>query len=288
MARRKLEPETAIIESASHDGRGIAAVAGKKVFVAGALKGEEVRFLRRKRRRNYDEAELLDVLKPSSSRIEPRCAVFGVCGGCSLQHVSDDDQRTIKQQSLRDNLQRIGHVAPQTWLSPVFNDSSEGSWHYRRRARLAVKDVPAKGRVMVGFREQHAPFVTNMSRCEVLAHPVDSLMGKLSTLVSQLSIRARLPQIEVAIADNATALIFRVLDPTTDHDNALLKAFGIEHSLRILLQTGGLDTTYSLHPEDDEAALHYRLDEFDVTIEFTGTDFVQINGPVNKDRKSVV
>lgn len=282
MARRKLEPETAIIESASHDGRGIAAVAGKKVFVAGALKGEEVRFLRRKRRRNYDEAELLDVLKPSSSRIEPRCAVFGVCGGCSLQHVSDDDQRTIKQQSLRDNLQRIGHVAPQTWLSPVFNDSSEGSWHYRRRARLAVKDVPAKGRVMVGFREQHAPFVTNMSRCEVLAHPVDSLMGKLSTLVSQLSIRARLPQIEVAIADNATALIFRVLDPTTDHDNALLKAFGIEHSLRILLQTGGLDTTYSLHPEDDEAALHYRLDEFDVTIEFTGTDFVQINGPVNK------
>jgi len=282
MARRKLEPEIAIIESASHDGRGIAAVAGKKVFVAGALKGEEVRFLRRKRRRNYDEAELLEVLNPSSSRIEPRCAVFGVCGGCSLQHVSDDDQRTIKQQSLVDNLQRIGHVAPLTWLPPVFNHSSNGSWHYRRRARLAVKDVPAKGRVMVGFREQHAPFVTNMSRCEVLAHPVDGLMGKLSTLVSHLSIRARLPQIEVAIADNATALIFRVLDPTTDHDNALLKAFGIEHSLRILLQTGGLDTTYSLYPEVDEAALHYRLDEFDVTIEFTGTDFVQINGPVNK------
>ncbi len=91
--KRKREPEVGIIESVTHDGRGIAAVAGKKVFVAGALAGEEVRFLRRKRRRNFDEAELLEVLQPAAQRISPRCDVFGICGGCSLQHVSEAAQR---------------------------------------------------------------------------------------------------------------------------------------------------------------------------------------------------
>ena len=108
MARKQREPEVATIESVAHDGRGIAAVSGKKVFVAGALEGEEVRFLRRKRRRNFDEAELLEVLQPSSARIEPRCAAFGTCGGCSLQHLSDEDQRAIKLGTLVDSLERIG------------------------------------------------------------------------------------------------------------------------------------------------------------------------------------
>jgi predicted RNA-binding protein with TRAM domain len=143
MARRKREPETAAIESATHDGRGIAAVTGKKVFVAGALKGETVRFQRRKRRRNYDEAELLEVLEASPARIEPRCAVFGRCGGCSLQHISQDSQRDIKQQTLADSLARIGQVEPAEWLAPLFDADGYGGWHYRRRARLAVKDVAA-------------------------------------------------------------------------------------------------------------------------------------------------
>jgi 23S rRNA (uracil1939-C5)-methyltransferase len=176
MARKKREPETAVIGSVTHDGRGIADVSGKKVFVSGALEGETVLFQRRKRRRNYDEAQLLEVIEPSSDRIEPRCAVFGTCGGCSLQHISADNQRLIKQRALADNLQRIGRVEPDTWLDPLYDDSADGGWHYRRRARLADKDVAAKGRVLVGFREAHAPYVCDMHRCEVLAHPVDDLI----------------------------------------------------------------------------------------------------------------
>jgi len=264
----------------THDGRGIAAVSGKKVFVAGALQGEDVRFMRRKRRRNYDEAELLEVLQPSSARIKPRCDAFGTCGGCSLQHLSDEDQRAIKQQTLTDNLERIGKLAPENWLPPLYNDSNDGSWHYRRRARLAVKDVAAKGRVLVGFRERHAPYVTNMHRCEVLAHPVDSLIDPLSDLVGTLSVRARLPQIEVAVADNVVALVFRVLDPPTEEDRSLLAAFGETHSVRIMLQPGGLDSVELLDAAAVEP-LHYRLDAFDIKIEFEGTDFVQINGEVN-------
>lgn len=281
MARQRREPETALIESVSHDGRGIAAVSGKKVFVAGALEGEEVRFIRRKRRRNFDEAELLEVLRASPARIEPRCDAFGTCGGCSLQHLSGEDQRSIKQQTLTDNLERIGNVSPADWLPPLHNDNGQGSWNYRRRGRLAVKDVQAKGRVLVGFREKHAPYVTNMHRCEVLAEPLDSLIDPLSDLIGKMTIRARLPQIEVAVADNAVTLVFRVLDPPTDEDKALLAAFGKEHDLQIFLQPGGLDSIAPLSTDVELPALYYRLDEFDISIEFEGTDFIQVNGGVN-------
>ena len=266
----------------THDGRGIAAVSGKKVFVPGALQGELVRFQRRKRRRNFDVAELLEVLEPASQRIEPRCAAFGTCGGCSLQHVSDSEQREIKQTAVADSLQRIGQVEPKEWLPPICDDSTDGSWNYRRRARLAVKDVFAKGRVLVGFRERHAPFVTNMHRCEVLAKPVDSLIDPLSELVESLSIRSRLPQIEVAVADNATTLVLRVLDPPTDEDEALLRAFAGEHKIQIALQSGGLDTIAALQSESPPLPLTYTLPDFDIEIEFDATDFIQVNGRVNR------
>jgi len=282
MTRRKREPETASIESVTHDGKGIAALEGKKVFVAGALPGEIVRFQRRKRRRNFDEAELLEVLEASSARIEPRCAVYGTCGGCSLQHTSGEEQRSIKLKALVDNLQRIGQVEPERWLEPIYDDSADGSWHYRRRARLAVKDVAGKGRVLVGFRERHAPYLTDMHRCEVLAKPVDSLLDPLSELIGKLSIRKRLPQIEVAVADNAVALLFRVLDPPTDEDCAAFRAFAIEHDVRVLLQTGGLDSVTPLYPEPPLDPLSYRLPDFDLTISFEASDFVQINGRVNQ------
>jgi len=236
MARKKREPETALIESVTHDGRGIAAVTGKKVFVAGALKGETVRFQRRKRHRNYDEAELLEVLEAAESRIEPRCATFGRCGGCSLQHISQDSQREIKQQALADSLVRIGQVEPARWLEPLFDASPAGGWHYRRRARLAVKDVTAKGRVLVGFREAYAPYVCDMHRCEVLAEPVAGLIDPLSELIGSLGIRSRLPQIEVAIADNQTALVFRVLDRPSATDIDRLRAFGEYHGVHIGLR----------------------------------------------------
>jgi 23S rRNA (uracil1939-C5)-methyltransferase len=282
MARKKREPETAVIGSVTHDGRGIADVSGKKVFVSGALEGETVLFQRRKRRRNYDEAQLLEVIEPSSDRIEPRCAVFGTCGGCSLQHISADNQRLIKQRALADNLQRIGRVEPDTWLDPLYDDSADGGWHYRRRARLAVKDVAAKGRVLVGFREAHAPYVCDMHRCEVLAHPVDDLIDPLSQLIEGMSISNRLPQIEVAVADNVITLVFRVLDPPSDADIAAIVEFAREHKVQVSLQTGGPGTIKAVDTGVAAIPLQYALPEFSVNIEFGATDFVQVNGPVNR------
>jgi 23S rRNA (uracil1939-C5)-methyltransferase len=279
MARKKRrEPETAAITSVAHDGRGIAATEGKKVLVAGALEGETVTFMRRKFRRNFDEAELLEVHEASPDRIDAKCEAFDRCGGCSLQHISPEHQRDIKAQTLRDNLERIGRVEPGAWL-----DSMTGPlWNYRRRARLAVKDVPAKGRTLVGFRERHAPFIADMHRCEVLAKPLDSMVADLSELVSGLSIRARLPQIEVAVAENDIALVFRVLDPLTEADEALFRSFGERHELRIYLQTGGLDSVALFYPESVDEPLYYTLPEFKIQIEFEPIDFVQVNSNINQ------
>ena len=278
MSRPRREPEMARIASVTHDGRGIADTPGKKVFVAGALAGEKVRYVRRKRRKNFDEAELLEVLEGSPERVEARCEAFGRCGGCALQHVSAAHQRSIKSGTLRDNLARIGNVEPGTWLDPI-----EGpEWRYRRRARLAAKDVMAKGRVLVGFRERHAPFITDMRRCEVLAEPVDGMIEPLSGLVGALSVRDRLPQIEVAVAENATALVFRVLAPPDDSDLAALREFAVNHDVRIYLQPGGIDSVELLHPASATEPLYYTLPEFDLRIDFEPLDFVQVNGAINR------
>ena len=269
----------------THDGRGVVDSPGKKVFVAGALAGETVSFQRRRKRRNYDEAELLEVLEASPSRIDPRCAVFGRCGGCVMQHIDTDAQRALKQQALVDSLARIGKVEPLEWLEPV---GAPDSWHYRRRARLAVKDVAGKGRVLVGFREQHAPFITDMHRCEVLKRPVDDLIDPLSELIGQLSTRSRLPQIEVAVADNATELVFRVLESPTEDDLDRLREFGETHGLRIVLQPGGLDSITAVYPDGSLEPLHYELGDLGnlgdpgIRVEFEATDFVQINPEVNR------
>lgn len=278
MARkRRHDPETGTVRAVTHDGRGIVDTAGKKVFVAGALAGETVTFRRRKRRRNFDEAELLEVVEASPERVAPKCAAFGVCGGCALQHVDVGQQRDIKAQSLRDSLERIGQVAPREWLPPLTAEP----WHYRRRARLAVKDVSNKGRVLVGFRERHAPYVADMHRCEILARPVDGLLDALSELVGSLGIRSRVPQIEVAVADSATALVFRVLDAPDSADREQLAAFAARFDVQVWLQPGGLGSLVPLAPADP-VPLSYDLPAFDVTIRFEPVDFVQVNGEINR------
>ena len=276
--KKRREPETATITGVTHDGRGIADAEGKKVFVAGALEGEKVTYKRRKFRRNFDEAELLEIHEASPDRIDAKCEAFGRCGGCSLQHITPEHQREIKGQTLRDNLERIGRVEPDTWLDPMTGPV----WNYRRRARLAAKDVYGKGRALVGFRERHAPFVTDMQRCEVLASPIDSMLTDLSELIGALTIKARLPQIEVAVADNDIALVFRVLDPPTDADNDLFRQFGQTHKLRIYLQTGGLDSVALFYPDTVDESLYYTLPEFDIRVDFEPIDFVQVNSDINQ------
>lgn len=266
--------ETATVDSLNHDGAGVIH-GGKTAFVPGVLPGETVRFQRRKRHRQYDEALLEEVLAASPERVTPRCAHFDICGGCALQHLDSAAQLRDKQQQVADTLQRVARVTPQRWLEPIAGPT----WNYRRRARLGVKWVERKGRVLVGFREKLSSLLASIERCEVLAAPLDGLISPLAELIGQLSVRERLPQIEVAVADNGVALVLRVLSTPTEPDLALLRAFQSQHGVRFYLQSGGPDTVQPL--TEQSVPLRYSLPDFGLELEFRPTDFIQINNEIN-------
>lgn len=274
--RASRQPETATITDLSHEGRGVAHVDGKTAFIDDALPGEVVEWQRLKRNSNFDEGRLLRVIEPSPDRVEPRCAHFGVCGGCVLQHLSGERQLQFKQQQLTEALARIGKVTPDEILPPL----QAGVWGYRRRARLAARWVPKKNRTVVGFRERSTPYIADLKGCEVLQAPIDRLILPLSELLTAMSVRNRVPQIEVAVADNAVALVVRVLEPLTEADHELLRQFARTHSVQMFLQPGGYETVAPIDAASEP--LEYRLPAFDVTLQFQPTDFVQVNGPLNQ------
>jgi 23S rRNA (uracil1939-C5)-methyltransferase len=246
------------------------------VFVEGALPGERVLADVVLRKKNFDVLKLKTLLQPSPSRREPRCPHFGVCGGCVLQHADPALQAAEKQRGLMENLARIGNVKPETELPPVAAEP----WGYRHRARLSVRRVESKGGVMVGFRERRSTHVADMHECHVLPGALSSLIVPLRGLVERLSIRERLPQIEVAVGDNATALVFRHLLPLTDEDKDLLKKFADDAGIHAWLQPKGPDTAHPFHPAASE--LWYELPEFGVRLFFRPTDFTQVNHAVNR------
>jgi len=275
-ADAKDAPVRTRIADLSHDGRGVASVDGKTVFIDGALPGEEVVYRTRRRRRDFDEGELVEIVTPSSQRVDPRCEFFGLCGGCRLQHLSAPGQIAAKQKSLLDNLARIGSVVPADVLEPLTGPV----WGYRRRARVGAKFVAKKGRVLVGFRERAKPFLCDMNRCEVLHPAVGHRLDALSELFFDLSIRHQIPQIEVAVADNAVAMVLRVLSAPSDRDLDLMKAFVQRHGIVFYLQPGGVNTIVPLTPPAPQ--LYYALAEQDIRIFFEPTDFIQVNAELNR------
>jgi 23S rRNA (uracil1939-C5)-methyltransferase len=271
--------ETGVVTDLTHEAEGVVRdgeAGGKVVFIAGALPGERVKFRRRSFHKSHDEAELVEILEVSPSRVTPRCAHFGVCGGCALQHLDPAAQIEAKQKDLAANLLRIGNVTPHEWLPPLLGPH----WNYRRRARLSSRFVAKKGRSLVGFREKQGKYVADVQRCEVLAEPVAALVGTLADLFTGMARRASIPQIEVALSDGERVLVLRVLDALPDTDLDKLRDFERTHGLRILLQPGGLDTIAPLTPGPVD--LHYRIDAFDVKLEFGPSDFVQINAAINQ------
>jgi 23S rRNA (uracil1939-C5)-methyltransferase len=269
------EPVRVRIESLTHDGRGVVHLNGKTIFVDGALTGEDVDMQYIARQRRYDEAKAIHIHTPSPDRVTPRCAAFGWCGGCSFQHLRDDAQIAVKQQALLDNLQRIGHVTPESVLPPLTGPN----WGYRRKARLAAKFVIKKNKLLIGFREKHSPYVADMETCEVLHPSVAQLLPALRELINALSIKDQIPQIEVAVGDNATALIFRHLAPLSDADRRQLVEFAQRYALQLYVQPGGLDSIALLWPE--QGTLTYRLDRYNVEFEFRPTLFTQVNADIN-------
>ncbi|NIP74406.1 MAG: 23S rRNA (uracil(1939)-C(5))-methyltransferase RlmD [Gammaproteobacteria bacterium] len=269
------EPVPARIEFLAHDGRGVARVDGKTVFVDGALPGEEVLLRYVKRRRDYDEAQVEELREASALRVEPGCPHYGVCGGCSLQHLAPESQIQHKQEILLQSLERLGGVRPDAVLAPLTGPH----WGYRRKARLGVKHVIKKGRMLVGFRERRSSFVAELAACPVLHPAVGGRIEALAELIAGLRARDRIPQIEVAVGDAAAALVFRTLDELGPEDRERLIAFGRETGPHVHLQPGGIDSAAPLWPE--AAPLEYALERHEVRIRFRPTDFTQVNAEIN-------
>jgi 23S rRNA (uracil1939-C5)-methyltransferase len=276
--RRRKPPKDPIeitIYDLSHDGRGVATWGEKKVFIHGALPGERILARLTDRKRSYDEGETLEVLEASPDRVEPRCPHFGQCGGCSLQHLDSGRQIESKQNTLLQNLERIGKVVPVEIWSPLTGPS----WHYRRKARLSVRYVHKKERVLVGFRERYGRFVADMQECHVLDSRIAEQLSALSQLIFSMDARRSIPQLEVACGDESCALVFRHLEPLSQADLEKLRGFAQATGIAVLLQPKGPATIHCLEPESLE--LSYKIPDYNINMVFEPSDFVQVNAEMN-------
>ncbi len=272
-------PVTAEVDKFSHDGRGITRIDGKTTFVENALPGETVTFEYIRKKRDFDEGQVLSVIEASPHRVEPRCPHYMLCGGCSLQHLDGVAQIHEKQKWLLDLLARVGHVEPETVLTPL----TDSLWHYRNKARLSVRYVEKKKATLVGFREKNNPrYITEINQCPILHEQVDAHIPALRQMLDSLERPEHIAQIEVAAGDDEVALIFRNLSPLNPHDEDKLREFGRVYAFRIFLQPGGMNSVSLFYPEDGQLYLNYHLPKDDITLEFFPTDFTQVNAGLNR------
>jgi len=278
---------TATIESLDQEGRGVARVDGKTIFIDGALPNEKVTFRSHRIKPSYEVANVIDVLKQSNQRVTPKCKHFGLCGGCKLQHLDFSAQVATKQRLLENDLWHIGKVKPENMLPPIYGPT----WGYRHKARLSVKYVEKKQRVLVGFNEKATRYVADMNSCEVLVPEVSALIEPLQQLIVQLSIRDKLPQIELAVGEAVgnqmtIVLILRIMAPFTVKDETLLASFADNHAVQIWTQTKGPDTIKPFYPLNSLALvlseLKYSLPEFDLSYPFKPNEFTQVNPQINQ------
>lgn len=275
--RRPPSVGVATIESLDQEGIGVAHVDGKVTFIEGAITGETVTFTRRRSRGHFDLAVATEILSPSSLRVAPRCGYFGTCGGCAMQHVEASAQVAVKQRVLEDALARIGKVAPDSILAPIYGSP----WGYRQRARLSVHYVAKKGGVLVGFHEKRSSFVADVRSCEVLPPDISRLIVPLRELFTTMALRQRLPQVELAVGDRVTALVLRNLEPLDAPDEEKLRDFADRHGIQWWLQPKGPETAYPHYPLE-APALDYVLPEFGLRIAFGPTEFTQVNAQANR------
>ena len=275
--RRKLKNKVyeIEIEALSHEGRGISHIDNKVIFTRGALPGEKVIASRTLSRAKYEEADVVEVIEPSLDRIDAKCSVYGICGGCSFQHLSSLNQISAKHDWLQSAFMGQSKVQPKEWLEPIQVES----WGYRRKARLGVRYVAKKEKVLVGFRERKSSFVTVMSRCEVLHPSLGDNLEILSECIEALSIKEHVPQIEVAIAEKDTILILRHLQPLNENDEKVLIDYAKKLSITWYLQSGGLDT---IKPLKNPVQLTYSIPKHNIEMSFLPNDFTQVNFELNK------
>ena len=256
----------------NHDGVGTSTINNKKVLIPGSLIGETIKLKIIKNNAHQISAEIDEILTVSAQRQTPECPHYGVCGGCQLQHMSYAYQLALKQKIAEETLASVAAQQPQMWLEPMPSNPT----HYRRKARLSAKYVEKNKSIVVGFREQKSHFVTNSEVCMTLEKPMHRMPNQLMGIFNKLSIKNKIPKVELARGDEALSAIIRVLDYPTVRDIDTMKeefsSLGINASLL-------LNTKESL-PLTHFKELYYSVDG--VTIKFLPQDFIQVNSYINQ------
>jgi 23S rRNA (uracil1939-C5)-methyltransferase len=269
---------TCEIKKLSHDGRGIAQIDGKTIFVFGALPGEQVAIDYITKRSKFDEAKAYEIINASPERALPQCQFFGLCGGCTLQHMHQDAQISFKHNVLLEQLWHFGKVKPLNILAPL----RSAPYGYRRKARYSVRYIAKKDRVFVGFRELHQPrFLADINSCEVLDPHLARLLKPLQDLLYELDCKKSIAQIEAARGDNATALIIRHMERLTPADHDLLVTFAQKYNIWLFLQPGNYNSIHKIFPQDANNFLEYNIAN-NIILYFHPADFTQINYNINK------
>ena len=275
-----------LIESLDLDAQGIAHKAdGKVVFVEGALPFELVNVNVHRKKNNWELGTLSHIHKESSQRVKPQCIYFGLhsnaCGGCKMQHLNPSAQVAIKQRVIEDNLWHLGKVKPEFILRPIHGLD----WYYRYRARLSVRYVRKKAKVLIGFHERKSSYVADMSSCEVLPAKVSQLLLPLRALIENLEAREDCPQLELACTKTTIAFVLRHMHPLSPHDLELLRRFATAYGVQWWLQSKGPESVKLMDSEgvDSESQmLSYELPDFDLVMKFRPTDFTQVNPFINE------
>ena len=277
MTEEKIMAGSVVIESLDYEGRGIAHADGKVIFIEGALTGERVTYSSYRKKTSFEVAKVGQIIKPAFMRVEPKCAHFGICGGCSMQHMDERAQVAAKQRILEDNLWHIGKVKAEIILPPIFGQA----WGYRQRARLSVRHVLKKGKTLVGFREKQGSYVADMQHCEVLTPKIARLLPLLGQMNEKFTVRDALPQIEVAVGEHVDVLVLRIMQALSPADEVVIKQFADAHQVQFWLQTKGPETVVPFYPLD-APPLTYSLPEFGITMPFAPTEFTQVNADMNR------
>ncbi|MEQ1447292.1 23S rRNA (uracil(1939)-C(5))-methyltransferase RlmD [Acinetobacter schindleri] len=286
--RPKQQPEYIFqVESLSHEGRGIAHYGshpdhpvekhGKKVFIRYALPGETVRARITREVKKLEEADSLELLSEASEiRVQPPCPHFGICGGCNMQHIDPDVQIELKQNVLKSHLEHFAGIQPDEWLAPLRSQRED----YRRKARIGVRYLPGKDKLVMGFRESQSNKLTSIDRCLILDREFGSVT-RLKQLLQSLNGKADVGHIELAMGDQEIAFVVRETAQLTEQDVNQLREFALQKGWQLYIQPAGQNKLTRIDKLQSPARLHYRLDDFDVEFGFDPLDFTQVNSTVN-------
>ncbi|MEM1244225.1 MAG: 23S rRNA (uracil(1939)-C(5))-methyltransferase RlmD [Pseudomonadota bacterium] len=267
-----------LIENLSHDGRGICHIDGKITFVANALPSEIVELKIIKRKNKFNEAIANKINSSSVDRVTPKCDFYTLCGGCSLQHLAPKAQILHKQKALLEQLQHFANVQPKQILSPLYGPS----YGYRHKARLSVRFVKKKNRVLVGFREKQSHYVCEMSHCDVLKPEISDLIMPLRELITNLSNKESIAQIEVAADAEKLCLVLRNLTAFTRQDIQALKNFAANYRIHLYIQPGDYDSIELVYPEAKTTLLKQTLVNYQLELFYQPIEFSQVNPYINE------